>query len=127
MILQFRTVTAARDDQCRVSRPLTEIVLTADYLRTDITPDAVLLTLATISNHATNGLRLDKQAVNGRYSPAVDSAIIALLERIDAATRGLAGYVHADFVAFMLQSCGDASTACQQRMAAHVERKERAA
>lgn len=72
-------------------------------------------------------LALRPELRNGRYSPAVDSAIIALLERIDAATRGMAGYVHADFVAFMLQSCGDASTACQQRMAAHVERKERAA
>jgi hypothetical protein len=124
VIVSFNGKTS---DQCTVSRPLTEIVLTADYLRTDITPDAVLLTLATISNHAANGLRLDKLAANGRYTPQVDSAIVALLERIEAAAHGLTGYVHADFIKFMLQSCGDATTACQQRMAAHVERKERAA
>jgi hypothetical protein len=132
VIVKFRQETAAAEDWRRVASPIAELLLTADHVRTDSTPDHVLITLATISNHASNAGRLNQQVLTTGYSTAIDDGIAALASRILAIVPDLAGYVHADFVRFMAASCDNLQRACAQRRAScgvpqERQRMERAA
>ena len=131
MIVQFRKETAAAEDWRAVASPIAELILTADHVRTDSAPDNVLLTLAAISNHASNAMRLNQQVLATGYNPAIDDSIAALASRILAVVPDLAGYVHADFVRFMATSCDSLQRACARRRLAcgmpQQQRMERAA
>ena len=132
MIVKFRQETAAAEDWRQVASPIAELLLTADHVRTDSTPDQVLLTLATISNHASNAHRLNQQVLTTGYSTVIDDGIAAIASRILAVVPDLAGYVHADFVRFMAASCDSLQRACARRRAAcgvpqQQQRMERAA
>jgi hypothetical protein len=129
MIVKFRAETAAAEDWRAVASPIAELILTADHVRTDSAPDSVLLTLASISNHATNAMRLNQQILATGYTPALDDSIAALGSRILAVVPDLAGYVHADFVRFMAASCDNLLLACARRRKAcgMPQRMERAA
>jgi hypothetical protein len=131
VIVKFRPETAAAEDWRQVASPIAELLLTADHVRTDSAPDHVLLTLATISNHASNAHRLNQQVLTTGYSVAIDDGIAALALRILAVLPNLAGFVHADFVRFMAASCDSLQRACVRRRAAcgapQQQRMERAA
>ena len=131
-IVPFRNAeTAAADDWRAVASPLAELILTTDHLRCDMTPDGVLLTLAAIANHAGNAMTLNKQVLKTGYQPAIDESIAALASRIMTAVPALVGYVHIDYVRFMLASCDALLLACSHRRAARQpaqpQRLERAA
>jgi len=133
VIVKLRQETAAAEDWRAVASPIAELLLTADHVRTDSTPDHVLLTLATISNHASNAHRLNQQVLTTGYSVAIDDGIAALASRILAVVPDLAGSVHADFVRFMAASCDSLQRACARRRAScavpaqQQQRMERAA
>ena len=129
MIVQFRPETAAAEDWRAVASPIAELLLTTDHVKTDSTPDHVLLTLATISNHASNAMRLNQQVLATGYNPTIDDSIAALGSRILAVVPDLSGYVHADFVRFMAASCDNLLRACSRRRASCgvPQRMERAA
>lgn len=136
-VLQFtrNAETAAADDWRAVASPLAELILTADHLRCDMTPDGVLMTLATIANHAGNAMTLNRQVLKSGYQPALDDSIAALGGRILATVPDLVGRVHIDYVRFMLASCDALLLACSHRRAARqpaqaqaqAQRMERAA
>ena len=131
-IVPFRNAeTAAATDWRDVAEPLAELILTADHLRTEATPDNVLLTLATIANHAGNALTLNKQVLKTGYQPALDDSIAVLGGRVLAVLPDLVGHVHTDYVRFMVASCDALLLACSHRRAsrqpAQAQRMERAA
>ena len=104
MIVKLRQETAAAEDWRQVASPIVELIMTADHVRTDSAPDHVMMTLAAISNHASNAHRLNHQVLTTGYNPAIDDSIAVLASRILAVVPDLAGYVHADFVRFMAAS-----------------------
>ena len=118
-VISFRhnAVTAAADDWIAVGTPLVELIETAKHLCTDATPDAVLLTLAAIANHAGNAMTLNKQVLKTGYAPAIDDSIAALASRIVLAVPERVGRVHMDYVRFMLASCDALLLACARRRA----------
>ena len=117
MIVKLRPETAAAEDWRQVASPINELLLTADHVRTDSAPDHVLLTLATISNHASNAHRLNQQVLTTGYSVAIDDGIAALASLILDVVPDLSGYIHSDFVYFMAASCQTLQKACARRRA----------
>ena len=116
-VITFRhnAETAAADDWIAVGTPLVELIETTKHLCTDATPDTVLLTLAAIANHAGNAMTLNKQVLKTGYSATIDDSIASLANRIVSAVPELVGYVHIDYVRFMLASCDALLLACSRR------------
>ena len=134
-VITFRrnAETAAAEDWRAVACPLAELILMTVHLRSDTTPDGVLLKLAAIANHAGNASTLNKQVLKTGYTPTIDDSIAALGGRIVAQVEELADYVPVDYARFMLDCCDALLVACSRRRVARqqpqapAQRMERAA
>ena len=128
-VLHFRNPeSAASTDWIGVERHLVELVLTVAHVKNDAMPDSVICILADISNHATNGRKLDRQLLQSGYNPATDDGIDALARLIMGNVQALRGYVHDDYLSFMERACtGIMQATKQRRMTRNGQQQVRAA